>query len=145
MSNLVSPIHVEAVGLGNLRFFAPPSGGREFPWLSIDDLHASMELPRSLRREFKTRLRTSEWKDATRTVATADGIVNIVPHFMAQGLIEAMHECGYVSEEFYGRYASAGATAMTTLTKDLPPSELLEYIGAAFKASGGAASDGDQH
>ena len=137
MSALVSPIHVEAVGVANIRFFAPPSGGREFPWLSIDDLHASMTLPRALRREFKRSFRSSEWRKDTKAVATADGIANIVPHFVAQGLIGAMSEVGYVAPELYGRYAAAGAKAMGKLTDGLSPPELLDYIESAWKASGG--------
>lgn len=140
--SLVSPIHIEAVGLANIRFFAPPSGAREFPWLSIDDLYGSMALPRAARRDFNRRLRSSEWRNDTRTVATADGIVNIVPHFMAQGLIDAMREVGQVHSEFYGRYSAAGAKAMTKLTDGLSPTGMMEYIQDAWRACGGSPSGG---
>ena len=137
MAPLVAPIHVEALGSSTLRFFAPPSGEREFPWIAIDDLHACLGLPRALRREFKTKLRSSEWKDDTRTVATADGIVNIAPHFMAQGLIHAMQDVHRVAPDFYDRrYAKAGARAMDRLVDGLQPRDLLNYIEAAVKASG---------
>ena len=138
MTALVSPIHVEALGLANLRFFAPPSGGREFPWLAIDDLHACLTLPRNLRREFKSRLKSSEWKKDARTLATVDGTVDVVPHYMAQGLIDAMRDVGQIQPDFYMHYAKAGARAFGKLTNDLSPAELMTYIGDAYQASGGA-------
>lgn len=129
MTALVSPIHVEAVGVADIRLFAPPSGRREFPWVSIDDLHASLSLPRMLRREFRHKLRSGEWRNFDRTVATADGIVNIVLHIVAQGVIDAMKEVGWTPAEFYTRYAAAGAQAMGKLTAGFSPPELLATSG----------------
>lgn len=137
--SIVSPIHIEAIGLANLRFFAPPSGGQEFPWLSIDDLHACMGLPRDLRREFKARLRKAAWRHDVHLVALGDDIANIIPHYMAQGLIDAMRDVGHLSPDFYSTYAAAGAQALSKLTQGLDGQEILNYIAAAWKSSGGNA------
>ncbi|MCW6513291.1 hypothetical protein [Lichenifustis flavocetrariae] len=136
MSALVEPIPIGAVGLANLRFFAPPSGGRECPWLSIDDLHACLVLPRGVRRELNAKLRTSKWKDDVETIATPEGIVTIVPRFMAQGMIDAMRDVGQIREGFYAEYVRQGAAAMSKLTDGMGPEEMLGYVKAAWTASG---------
>lgn len=135
--SLVAPVHIAAVGLANLRFFGPPNGGREFPYVSVDDLHACLSLPHELRRTLKSNLRSTKWRDDTFTVATADGIVSLVPHFMAQGLIHAMQEVGRAPAGFHDAYIVGGSAAMTKITSHLSPDEMVAYTMDAWKNIGG--------
>lgn len=141
--SIVAPIHTEAVGLANLRFFAPPDGGRDFPWVALDDLYACINMPRDLRRQFKSKMRTGPWRDSIQTVATADGIANIVPHFVAQGMIDAMQHSGLGLSDFYAQYAKAGSIALSKLTDGFSSDQLLAYIAEAWKKAGGSPKDGD--
>jgi hypothetical protein len=47
-----------------------------------------------------------------RTVATADGLVTIAPHFMAQGCIDAMVAKGQAPASARAEYDDAGADAI---------------------------------
>ncbi|MDX7952200.1 hypothetical protein P7D22_13550 [Lichenihabitans sp. Uapishka_5] len=139
MSALATPIHIGGVGVANLRFFAPPAGTQQFPWVAVDDLHACLALPRDLRRELKSKLRHTKWKDDTRTVATAEGIVNLVPHFMAQGLIDSVHDVGHTTEGARHQYDREGTQAFKLLTKGLSAAEALAYMQVAWEATGASA------
>lgn len=138
MSAFLSPIHVEGIGLANVRFFAPPDGGREFPWPSIDDLMAAVVMDRSMRRAFKADLANSPWADDTRRIVTPDGRTLVAQHFVAQGMIDAWATVGRCSRDLYGAYAVGGAKALSKLTNGFGPDELLAYCADAIKAGGGA-------
>ena len=142
MSKTSTPLQFEAVGLGNVRFFRPPSGGREFPFVALNDLYIAMAIPCGARREFDHALRTGPWKENAKTVATADGVTTIVAHFVAQGLIDAMAEVGRCSPDFYRSYATAGAKALSKLTDGLHGDALLAYIKAARDSSEVSPSKG---
>ena len=142
MSNLVKPIHIEALCLGNVRFFAPPSSKPEFPWVAVEDLHAAMALPRAFRRYLKNTLQSSEWHRETCTVATADGLVEIMPHFMAQGMISAMTEVGRCPSDFHYQYCRAGAFAANKMMEGLSPDEVTAYLHAAWVSVGGRPNEG---
>ena len=137
MSALVSPIHTEGVGLANIRYFAPPSGGREFPWPSLDDVFAAMALNRSLRKAFRHSLPGSEWVKSTQTVATPDGSTLICEHYIAQGSIDAMIEVGRCSKDLYWAYGKGGAAALGKLTDGFGKDEMMAYLKAALAAGGG--------
>ena len=128
---VVNPIHVAAIGLGNMRFYAPPSGGQEFPWVTLEDAMHCFSLPRGMRWQ-ATRDIHREWKGIAQTVSTDDGLVTLIPHFMAQGMVSAMAECGRCSGDLFVKYAVAGAAAMSKLTDGLDPTAILEYLGAAM-------------
>lgn len=116
-----------------LRFFKAPLPGPHLVWHAAEDLHACLDLPRSLRREFRQKLRSSEWSADVRTVATADGIVTIAPHFMAQGLIGAMIEVGRARPESEMAYARQAAAAFNALSGDLPPLASFDLMIAAYR------------
>ena len=92
---LVEPIHVATVCGHRLRFFKTPisDGAPDFPWHSVEDLRCCMKLPRDLRRLMLRTERGSEFKNSYRDVATAEGIVTIAPHFIAQAILDGMGEC----------------------------------------------------
>ena len=136
---VVEPITVEAIGLSNVRFFRPPSGGREFPWVAFDDITAAMSLPRNLRRTFKADLRNSKWSKDVATVRTSNGTVEIFPHYQAQGLIDAMTQVGRCPADLYWAYAQAGAKALDIITEGCSKDQLLAYLKEAMQAGGGLA------
>src|SRR4051794_10610767 len=105
MSKIVSPIYTGALNGQPLRFFKSPLPSPHFPWHASDDLHRCMRLPREVRRRFREQLKSSEWGKDVRTVATADGIITIAPHWMAQGFIGSMIENGYALSTLEMAYA----------------------------------------
>ena len=121
MSALASPAYTGTVNDKPLRFFKAPLQGAQLPWHAAADLHHCLSLPRDLRRHFRQSLRSSEWKDDVRTIATHDGIVTIAPHFMAQGLIGAMQEAG-----------RADARTEILYTKEVKKAWDLIYPGGDF-------------
>ena len=128
---VVTPIHVAAIGLGNMRFYAPPSSGQEFPWVALEDAMHCFCLPRGMRRRAKQDMQR-DWKGQAQTVATNDGVVTIVPHFMAQGMAYAMIDCGRCDGSVLAKYGLAGSAAMAKLTDGLGSQEILDYLGAAM-------------
>ena len=138
MSAVVSPIHIEAVGLGNIRFFAPPSGRREFPWIALDDAMHAFSIPIGMRRQATQDLQR-DWKGEAVSVATAGGIVLLIPHYMAQGMAQAMADCGRAPADLYWKYAAGGARALTKLIPNLHGQDMLAYLSDAMAAGGGAA------
>ena len=139
MSALISPIHVEGIGLSNVRFFAPPDGEREFPWPSLDDLFAAVVMDRRMRRAFQADIESSPWAGATRRIVTPDGRTIIGQHFVAQGLIDAWAQVGRCAPDLYRAYAVGGARALSKLTDGYGHDELMAYVGDAMKAGGGWA------
>jgi hypothetical protein len=81
------PLHVARVGGHQLRFFQSPmnDGCPDFPWHSVDDLHRCLGLNREQRKFFLHKLKAKH--NEVRTVATAEGIITVAPHFMAQGTV----------------------------------------------------------
>jgi hypothetical protein len=90
-----TPLHVGTVAAHRLRFFRSPLNDArpDFPWHSVEDLYACLNVDQQARKFFFARLR-QEYGSVLRTVATADELVTIAPNFMAQGLIDAMIEKG---------------------------------------------------
>lgn len=138
MIDLLEPIHVEAVGLANVRFFAPPTEAREFPWVSIDDLFTAVAMDRRMRRAFHSDLNNSLWASSTRRIVTPDGRTTIGQHFIAQGLIDAWKQVGRGPSDLYGAYTAGGVAALGKLLPGVDGDELAAYLGDAFKAGGGA-------
>jgi hypothetical protein len=129
---MIQPIHTATIGGHPLRFFRTPNddGKPDMPWHSIDDLHRCLGLNRELRKLFLSKLR--KW-GSIRTVATADGIVTIAPHYMAQGCINAMVEKGIVPPDVRDAYDYEGSVALNKLVAHLPfPSD---YFFAWMKAA----------
>jgi hypothetical protein len=117
-------LHVGIVGGRPLRFFRSPlskiDGRPDMPWHAVEDLHRCLGLNREQRKIFLRKLR--KWREP-QTVPTADGLTTIAPHFMAQGVVDAMVEVGQVSAAIRDDYDHAGAKATEKLIAATP----LEY------------------
>ena len=137
MLSILHPIHIEAVGLANVRFFAAPTGAREFPWPSIDDLFGSVVMDRRMRRASRSDIERSPWAGDTRKIVTPDGRTIIGQHFIVQGLIDAWVQVGRCQPDLYARYTAGGARALSKLTEEFGPDELMAYCRDAFQAGGG--------
>jgi hypothetical protein len=119
MTTMTSPLHIAMVGGHPLRLFATPlnDGRPDMPWHCIDDLYKCLGVNRDLRRHFQRKLKNSKWP--TKTIAAADGIITVAPHFVAQGIIDTMVEVGVASKRAYAEYAQAGTEALKKLPQ--PP------------------------
>jgi hypothetical protein len=108
---IIKPLHIGTVGGGTLRFFRTPldDGRPDFPWHAVDDLQQCLHVNREFRRIWMRKLR-SKWKEP-QTITTDEGITVVAPHFMAQGLIDALIENGFVHKTAYAEYAHAGIEA----------------------------------
>lgn len=139
---IVAPIHVEAIGIHNVRFFRSPLTGPRQPWHSVDDLHAAMAMPRDLRRTFKKKLSANrEWKKSIVTVDTEKGKTTIAPHWMAQGLIGSMTEAGVCPVGFERSYALGMVAAMKVITAGMSPEDGINHSIAAFRNENGIEGD----
>ncbi|GJD36588.1 hypothetical protein [Methylobacterium aerolatum] len=139
MSAILVPSYTGTLNNKPLRFFMAPLPGPHLPWHAPEDLQHCLDLPRDLRRDFQRKLRSSEWKDDIRTVATSDGIVTIAPHFMAQGLIGAMQDVGRADAKTEVRYASECKKAWDLIYPGRDFSEAISLLIAAFHNQGGHA------
>ncbi|ABS68670.1 hypothetical protein Xaut_3441 [Xanthobacter versatilis] len=135
------PVLHEALCNGQrLRLFRPPADGTDFPWHAMDDLHACLGLPAELRRTIMRGIRSQV---IVHTVATADGIVTIAPHFMAYGLIEGAIERGHAPAWAEKEYRLSMVVAMKKMTAHLGEAGSLGFAIAAARRQadddGGAA------
>lgn len=135
----IEPLHIATVGGHRLRFFRTPlpDGRPDMPWHCVDDLQHCLGLNRAGRKVALHTLRSNkEWSAYLRTVATADGVVTVAPHFMAHGLIDAMIERRMAAASIRNDYDNAGADAMKKLSTSAPfafPSdEWLAWMKAAM-------------
>jgi hypothetical protein len=115
---MITPLHIATVGGHSLRFFRTPlnDGRPDLPWHCVDDLHKCLGLNRDLRRIFLRKLKNAKWP--SKTIAAADGVITIAPHFVAQGTIDAMVDEGIAPGSVGTEYARTGAEA---LKKIAPP------------------------
>jgi hypothetical protein len=115
------PLHTGTVCGHPVRFFRSPNndGRPDFPWFAIDDLQKAVGLNRQARQFFLHKMRSSNWGNAARTVATDDGRVTVAPHFVAQGFLSASIDKGMATPSAETDYACAGADAMMKLTAHL--------------------------
>lgn len=134
MSDLVKPVYTGTLNGHPLRFFKAPSDEPQLIWHSWDDLVASANLPRSLRRQFKTSLQ-DEYGADIKTVATSEGITTIAPHFMAQGFIGSMIELGYAPPSTEMSYTIQSVDAWNALTANLPDRAGMDLFFAAYRNS----------
>ena len=129
---MIEPLHTTRVGSHELRFFRTPlaDGRPDLPWHAVDDLQRCLGLNREARKFFLKQLR--QWGEI-RTVATANGVVTLAPHYMAQGLIDATVETGRAPESFRAEYDRAGAAALKKLAPaHFPDESWLLWIKAAM-------------
>jgi hypothetical protein len=115
-----TPLLVATIGGHAFRFFRPPDNVPDLPWHAIDDLHRCLGLNRDGRRLFLRKLRSAEWSTTLRTIATADGVVTIAPHYMAKGTISAMVSEGDAPSNIRDEYDDAATDAIKELMKPFP-------------------------
>lgn len=142
MSGIVTPAYIGTFNQAPLRFFKAPLPGPHLPWHAAEDLYACLRLPRDLRRTFQRQLKSSEYKNAVRTVAVTDGIITIAPHFVAQGLIGAMIDVGQATASTEVAYARQAKEAWDAIYPTGNFAEAISLLVTAFHASnsdGGAA------
>lgn len=136
---LSTPVFTGTLNGSPLRFFKAPLQGAQIPWHAADDLYRCLKLPRDLRRHFQQRLKSSEWKDDVQTVATADGIATIAPHFIAQGVIGAMQDVGRADTTIEMHYAKQVKEAWDFLYPGGNFAEAMNLLCAAIRNQDGGA------
>jgi hypothetical protein len=126
---VVSPLHVGSIRGKPVRFFETPNedGQPDLPWHSVEDLMASLELPRAHRRGFLQQMQKDKH---VRMIATADGLIPVGPHPAAQGFLEAGKDCGFATadDEMDHRFASVADTLK------IPALRFLQFRSNAYSA-----------
>jgi hypothetical protein len=119
MMTMISPLHIATVGGQPLRFFRTPlnDGRPDMPWDCVEDLHRCLGLNRAQRKIFLRKLKNSKWP--TKTIAAADGIITIAPHFVAQGTVDMLIEEKMAPPRVRDEYDQAGTEALKKLPQ--PP------------------------
>jgi hypothetical protein len=130
-SPTVAPLHTGTVNGSPVRFFLSPlqDGLPDFPWSSLDDLICAVGLPDKMRELSASKLQSISAE--AMTVATTEGLLTIIPHPDAQGLIQAMAKLRGVDAE--SDYKFEGAAAFCRQLADLTDKEVMEYSQAAVK------------
>lgn len=131
-SAITAPIFTGRLGAQPLRFFRAPRPGPHLVWHAVDDLHRCLAIPRDLRRHYRQQLQRDHRKDVE-TIATDEGIDIIAPHWMAQGLISAMMDVGFVPRTAEADYAIEATKAWKAMTDDVPGVENVSLLIAAFR------------
>jgi hypothetical protein len=134
---MIAPLHVATVGHHPLRFFRTPltDGRPDLPWCCVDDLGRCLGLNRQGRKIFLYALQAdAKWRAIAQTVATADDILTIVPHFMAQGLIDAMIDTGRSRAGVRNEHISASAEALQKIDEpfEFPSDQYFAWMKAAM-------------
>jgi hypothetical protein len=131
---MIEPLHIATVGGQRLRFFRTPinDGRPDMPWHCVDDLHKCLGLNREQRKAFLHKLKNSNWP--TKTIAVADGIITVAPHFVAQGTVDTWVDTGMAPKSVRDEYGDASTEALKKLPH-LPaavnPEAFLLWLKAA--------------
>jgi hypothetical protein len=128
---MIKPLHVATVGGRPLRFFRTPldDGRPDLVWHAVDDLYQCLGLSKRHRKIF-----LRQFRKAMRTVATADGVVSVAPHFMAWAVIDAMIHVGQTTDFVRTEYhlASAEAQQKIPVPFPFPSDEYFAWMKAAM-------------
>jgi hypothetical protein len=115
---ITTPIHIATVNGKSLRFFKSPVKDPDMPWFAVDDLPKCFELSRLAGMVLEIIKREPKWADVVRRISTADGVVTIAPHYMAQGFFGAAEQQGELSKSVLKTYLEAGVPATQKLLRD---------------------------
>lgn len=139
------PILSAPVGGGALRFFPPPHRrGPDLPWIALDDLQRCLGFPADVRERMLRALSEGGWRGEATTLASGGEIVTVVPHFMAQGLIESCCAAGLATPQTDCDYHRAAVGALKALVATLPPERRPIYALEAMAAGLRREPDGDR-
>jgi hypothetical protein len=134
---MIEPLHIGTIAGQQVRFFRSPlaDGRPDLPWHCVDDLHRALGLNRAQRKIFLSKLRT--WREhRVQTVAAAEGVLTLAPHFMAQGTVDALVADGITPASVGDEYDRASAAALKKLTHQLgitfPHDRLLAWMRDAM-------------
>lgn len=131
MSSLLAPVHTGCLNGRPLRFFRAPTSGTQLPWHAWEDMQACLDLSHDLRGHFR-RCLMEDWASDVRTIATAEGIVTIAPHWMAQGVVAAIGEIRGTEAALTMAYQEQMFGAWQKLTGDMPPAASMGLLAEAI-------------
>ena len=109
------PIHTAIIGGKTLRFFKSPVKDPDMPWFVVDDLPKCFGLSRLARMVLEAIKREPRY---VRRVSTADGVVTIAPHYVAQGFFGAAEQQDELPKSALMTYLEAGVPATQKLLRD---------------------------
>lgn len=145
MSAVARPVHIEQHDGRSLRYFASPTlratGVPDLAWHVCTDLWRVLQLDgdeidhilRCLRRD---------WREPA-TIATADGPVVIQPHFMGEGIFDAIEESMPNRTIGLSRARGSLRRGCTSATKaQVPHLTGLGYLAFHLDALGGDEPEG---
>ena len=135
-SKIVTPLHTAQIGRGTLRFFPPPPGATELPRHCHDDLAICLGFRPPDRRGLQAILADGPYAREVLTVATAEGLVTIAPHFAAVALIGCCVHVRIAPPEFEHEYFDAVIEAFKRMGHASSPMEVEALaIGALTTSS----------
>jgi hypothetical protein len=144
MTALVTPIHTGTVNGHPVRFFKGPSDLPQIAWHAVEDFCQALGMVPAVSQRLLGKNQET-WGRALRTVATADGLVTIAPHFVVCGLFEVAFDLmttGAKSPaEIICDYFREASEAVERLASDLPPLAHASYAFIAFQNTIGFGSE----
>ncbi len=144
---IAQPLYVGDVNGCRLRFFKPPDGRPDFPWAALEDLHECVGVPHPVRQQL---LRIAQNTELPVSIASNECPIVVVPHYLAQGLIDVMIKMKRCSAEVKIAYQMAGGEALTkqmlSLGMTFPSDQWFAWVKAALNRHEGDndADDGEE-
>lgn len=148
MSRVQVPIHVEEIDGVRVRYFSSPEylerRSPDLAWHACDDLWRAVGIDDDERRGI-LRAARKDWP-RLRTVATSEGPVVIQPHFMGEGMVDAVEESLLVGEGGMGKIRGGLRRGCTAASKaQVPHLTGMAYLVFHLEALGsGADSEEEQ-
>ena len=129
-----TPIYTGTVANCRVRFFAPPKtdGTGEFPWVSFDDLLVACAMPPDCRDAYLRAVWHAPGNEAQR-LATPDGPVVVVDHFVGQGVLGAAAHHGHCHPKVEREYVEGAVTALGVLMAGASVERILAFLAQAAR------------
>jgi hypothetical protein len=131
-----TPIYTGNFGQHRLRFFAPPNGELELPWVAEDDLIDALKLRPDQVALIRKAMADLAPQGSSKTVVTSDEVVVVVPHAVADSWIGAAERSTDLSR-FTILFRAATFDAFEAWRPGFSHREALDAISASGGVFGG--------
>ncbi|NVN38881.1 hypothetical protein CFR75_14715 [Komagataeibacter xylinus] len=130
-----APAFLHAADFRNLplRFFAPPSGRPDLPWVAISDLPALSRLTRHQQQVTLTMFRNGDFQALFRTVTHDDDILKVCPVLYAREICYAFQDEGLIDADLNDFFIRTNKTAFRKQQESMPdrdPAWFFQAMGA---------------
>ncbi|WP_147061312.1 hypothetical protein [Kozakia baliensis] len=116
-----------------LRFFWPPAGRPDFPWVAITDLLALSRLTQGQQQAVLEKCRNGPFREGFFRCVHADAILTACPAIYARDLCDGLSEEGHMDPVIIDRFIDLNTKAFKAQAKGMPdraPEWFFQAMGA---------------